>query len=494
MKSNNFILYYLLSFILNKNYILSANEKVIIFPLKNPDSNKIKEINNVNDTIKFIFSSPLIAELGLGTPSQKANFMIRPSERILYFTSSNYTITKSEDETTKIDFNKYGQLINFNENKSSSFSYEKTPYIGSYFYNNFNKGSMLKEILRFNDNKIELNTSFILAYSLEYDEPGEIGLQIAENAEGTAYTPSLLYTLKKNNITENYKWFIYFDENQKNDYLVIGCEPYEFINPSTNELLYKNFDIKNDYFTINDQMSIFTQSMKIKFDNIYNKDNNYNETYNDGKLIYNMGINVGTENYQSYIENYYLKTYLDNKKCIKGFFTQRADYIHYNYYYYYCEESIYNDLKKNFNTIYFKSSNLNDVFELNFDDLFIKHNNYIIFLVAFTENQHHYWDLGTIFIKKYQFAFDFGNKQIMYYKVKNNGNDDQNNIGHYILLTAIIILLSGLLIGLGIFLGKKIYGLKRKQRANELDEDFEYKEKKDDEKTKDGILYNANSE
>ena len=230
--------------------------------------------------------------------------------------------------------------------------------------------------------------------------PGAIGLQIVEKTGAIDYTTSLLYTLQNNKIIDNYKWFIYFGRNQKNDYLVIECEPFEFINPSTNELLYKNFDIKNDYFTMNGEMSVFTQLMQIKFDNIYNENFNYNETSIGGNLYYNMGINVGTEDYQKFIENYYLKTYLDNKNCFKDIFTQRVNYKPGNYCYYYCEKSIYNDLKNSFSTIYFKSTDLNNSFELNFNDLFIEHNNYILFLVAFTDKKYQYWDLGTPFTKK----------------------------------------------------------------------------------------------
>ena len=451
-----------------------------------PNSDKITETKNVNDTMKLIYSAPLIAELGLGSPSQKVNFIVRPDDDTLYFTSSNHSTSKN-DETTEINLLKYGQLNIFNENKSTSFSYEKTPYIDSYFYDNFNKASMLKDYLRFDNDAIDLNTNFILAYSLQYDEPGAIGLQIADDTSEIVYTTSLLYSLKNNKIIDNYKWFIYFDKKQKNDYLVIGCEPSEFINPSTSELLYKNFDIKNNYYTINDQMFKSRQLMQIKFDDVNNNDTNYVETYKDGSLYYNMGITVGTENYQMYFENYYLKTYIRNKKCFKEYFTQRPNYIHESYFYYYCEESIYNDLKNTFNTIFFKSTTLNENFELNFNDLFIKHNDYILFLIAFSEHQHHNWDLGTPFTKKYQFAFDFANKQIMYYKMKNNNNE--NSSSSYVILIVVIILLSGVLIGVGIFLGKKLYGLKRKQRANELDEDFDYKEKKDsDENKEDGLF------
>ena len=151
MKSTKFIFYSLLIIILNKNYILSADQRVIIFPLKKSDSSKVKDTKNINNVMKFIFSSPLITELEIGTPSQKINFMIRPLEKLIYFTSCNHTIEMYDDETTKIDIIKYGKINNFNENKSTSISYEKEqPNIPSYFYYNFNKGTKFKDYLKFN--------------------------------------------------------------------------------------------------------------------------------------------------------------------------------------------------------------------------------------------------------------------------------------------------------------------------------------------------------
>ena len=100
-----------------------------------------------------------------------------------------------------------------------------------------------------------------------------------------------------------------------------------------------------------------------------------------------------------------------------------------------------------------------------------------------TNNQ--IWKLGKPFVKKYYFAFDQDNKKILSYglfKNNNNENDNNNNnnnnIGIKILIYASIAILGILVVILGIFLGKKIFGKKKKKKANELednlDEDEEY--------------------
>ena len=47
-----------------------------------------------------------------------------------------------------------------------------------------------------------------------------------------------------------------------------------------------------------------------------------------------------------------------------------------------------------------------------------------------------------------------------------------------------------MLIILGIILGKKIYGLKRKIRANEMDDDYEYLEGKNTKEIDNGVTIN----
>ena len=488
-----FFLFIIFILILNYQHIFSLNENIIIFPLITEKINKINQnTKNTTEAIEFIFSESLITELEIGSPPQKVNWMIRPDETFLYFTSINHTLSYY-DKTAEIINIKNGELNYFNENKSTSISFEETPYIGPAFYSNFNKGVMVKDCLRFNNEEVKLMTKFIIGYSIKYFEPGALGLQIAEKTSEIQYTPSLLYSLKLNKLIKNYKWFIYFDTYNKNNYLVIGCEPHEFINPITSDLLYKNFNIENDYFKTNDVVVRTIRKMQINFDDLHNNDGKFSETYKIGLLKYNIGIIISTENYRKYIEEYYLKIYIDNNKCFKSIFSQRSNYYHNNYYYYYCLGSINNELKESFNALIFKSAFLNENFELNFSDLFVKHNNYLIFLVVFSESEHQYWELGTPFTKKYQFAFDFDNNLIMYYKIKEE--NVQINLKNLILFIVILILMSGLLIITGIFFGAKLYGLKKKRRANELDDDFEYNDYKDNEKNENSdILFNNTSD
>ena len=183
----------------------------------------------------------------------------------------------------------------------------------------------------------------------------------------------------------------------------------------------------------------------------------------------NIGFIVGTSHYKKYIEDNLFSKYLPDK-CKKDIFLQRPDLVGQEYTYYYCKESLYDTFKSSFEKIIFKQTSiLKEYFELNFNDLFIKQNGYLIFLVIFSTHEHKYWDLGKIFMKKYQFEFDFDKKKIGYYKIQklNKEPDNPNNTFKYILIIGVIIILSAILIILGIIIGKN-YFKNRKKRANEL--------------------------
>ena len=197
-------------------------------------------------------------------------------------------------------------------------------------------------------------------------------------------------------------------------------------------------------------------------------------------LIPNIGFIVGTTNYSNYIEKNIFGKYLQNKQCKKDIFTQRPNLVREEYTFYYCEESLYDTMKSLFKTIIFKqATSLSENFELNFNDVFIKQNKYLIFMILFSTHEHFYWDLGKPFMKKYQFDFDFGNKIIGYYKIqKTYENKEKSNIFKYVLESIGVVILSGALIVFGVAIGKNYFKL-RKKRANELDDDFEYKQKKE---------------
>ena len=72
-----------------------------------------------------------------------------------------------------------------------------------------------------------------------------------------------------------------------------------------------------------------------------------------------------------------------------------------------------------FKSLVFKHIDFSENFILTFNDLFINRKGFLIFLVIFHNLENNYWNLGNIFMRKYQFAFDFGNKQIEYYHNRN---------------------------------------------------------------------------
>lgn len=56
-------------------------------------------------------------------------------------------------------------------------------------------------------------------------------------------------------------------------------------------------------------------------------------------------------------------------------------------------------MKALYKSIAFKQISLSEIFELNFEDVFIKQNGFLIFLIIFSTHEHHQWDLGKPFMK-----------------------------------------------------------------------------------------------
>jgi hypothetical protein len=336
-----------------------------------------------------------------------------------------------------------------------------------------------------------------IAEYIEKEEPGAFCLQVSDNDDKSLrFTPSFPNILKNQfNIINNYLWFIYYSQDNQDNYLVIGTSPDEFKNPKNGNLIYPEFDKEKNYFVVQDELDVRRPGKKFIFNDIYLLENDKTtriEFESDenfmGKLMPNIGFIVGTVNYSNYVEKNIFGKYLENNKCKKDIFNQRPELVGEEYFFYYCEESLYDTMKSLFKQIAFKQISLSEIFELNFEDVFIKQNGYLIFLIIFSTHEHLRWDLGKPFMKKYQFDFDFPNKKIGYYKISQtnntNNNKDKDNIsikkkGIYIAIGIGAFILAIVLIVVGIIIGKNYFKL-RKKRANELDDEFDYNQKNED--------------
>ena len=473
--------YFVLLIISLESLILCQQDKYVYFPLKRSDNSAIKNIKNITEIMSFLYLEPLVSEFNIGSPEQKTNIIFRVNCYYTYLTSYNHNSTNNDQASKYINL-KYRDLNYFNEDKSQSFYYYEMDHnLSKYAYDNQFFSKCISENVKINNNNIKMD--LLLANSIEIEEPGAICLQLEEQTSVLQFTPSFPILLKKNySLIDNYKWFIYFGQKNEKDYLVIGSSPYEFKNPETGKKVYPSIiSDKSD----NDRLEVRKVAMMLSLDDIYLLSNsNEKESFEDyenlkAKFIPNMKFIVGTVNYSQYIEKNIFEKYMNSGKCHKEIFKQRPNLVLEEYTYYYCEESLYNDIKSVFKKIIFKSVALSALFELTFEDLFIKQNGYLIFMVIFSTHEHKNWDFGTIFMKKYQFDFDFQNKRIGYYHInRTSSNEDDNNKSIWINVLIIfgILILSGALIAFGIYLGRKYFKL-RKKRANELeDDDFEYNE------------------
>ena len=131
-----------------------------------------------------------------------------------------------------------------------------------------------------------------------------------------------------------------------------------------------------------------------------------------------------------------------------------------------------------FKNLSFTLKDIDYTFNLTYKDLFIEENNEYIFSIVFdtnTNNKDGYWILGKPFMKKNSLVYDLDRKIIGLYKEEDGGKmKEKNGSNNYIFLFLNLLIISILvIIGLVIYI---IFYIKktRKNKANELTDDFDY--------------------
>ena len=164
---------------------------------------------------------------------------------------------------------------------------------------------------------------------------------------------------------------------------------------------------------------------------------------------------------------------IKEEKCFYSKFPQNI-MTDYNMTFYYCHISVKNILYENIPSIKFFSIDFNYIFELTKEEFFYIKDNYIYFNILFCEQTFSYWTLGQIFSTKYKFVFNTNKKQIGFYQTINETKKVNNNKNNNKILIIFIIILGCIFISIGIMLGKKIFGFRRKIIVNELIDEQNY--------------------
>ena len=140
-----------------------------------------------------------------------------------------------------------------------------------------------------------------------------------------------------------------------------------------------------------------------------------------------------------------------------------------------------------FPNICFEHKEFETTFNFTYQDLFVydKEKDKYMFLMINDENLYG-WIFGSIFLRKYQIIFNQDSKTIGYYKSMNNYYDNEKDteknkkymITIYIIIGILLIVFCFLLIMFGMYIQKRYFN-KKKKRANELDNSFDYENKED---------------
>ena len=420
---------------------------------------------NSLDMVNNIFYNLLYANLSIGTPPQIIPFSLNLSTQT---------------------FSVPNDLFNKNESTSyESISKKET----SYEYESVITGFNSKDILNI-DNNTNKKIDFILGtkYENENNILGIIGLLIPQNFHYGV--DPFFRSLRSGGFINAYSWTLKFFDNvslidtivyNKNKNNIIG----EFIFGDEPH----NYETEKDKYNITEYLRVSPLSSSvgsiywdIEFKSIYliNKENQIDDKnkfiIQGGKralLKPEIGFIIGSNEFFYSIKNNFFNKYLENNICS----INKID----NYSYIECKYNDNSFILSSFPKICFEHIGFETIFNLTYQDLFVldKINNKYIFLILNRENNS-YWELGSIFFRKFQLVFNEDYKTIGFYKSsiykeeKNETEEQNKGIIKYIILIILLISFSFLLILIGMLIQKKCCSKDRKKRLNEFDENYSY--------------------
>lgn len=483
-----------LSFYIFLILLLSFSNEYLVFPfkIKNPSIDFKNKQMTADDYIKYNKNNLLAAKVYIGTP---------PKEMEVYLTMQQFDFYLGKGFCLKNSNSQYNPF------SSTSYSKTQTKFISPLFsngtgseetftfYNNLNltKNSTL--------NQIEFIYGVASTDFFDLIEPdvncGYLGLQLSSGSTNFEWN-SLIYDLKMKRGINSKQWSIIFYENDNkiknyDGAFVLGIkeEDYEHLF-NINVINYHSenttiYSLPYIYKTIN---------WEVKFDEIYYSINNNNFSfykYIQGYFLIDFNyIICNIDYFNSIKENFFNKyihegiCYIDKNETLKR--TKKTDIQKLNIII--CDKNRFKDMNK-FPTLYFKHVGLNNIFEFNYKDLFQELGDSVVFSIIFDENEAYHWVFGRLFLQNYQFIFDNDAKTITYIKSNKKKDNDidskiDNNFGVILKIVLIFVLLVILIIGffVGFYFGKQFKN--KKKRANELDDEYDYIEKKNNER-KEGL-------
>ena len=452
----------------------------IIFELENLSNEQYKFKNSIilspENIIKRIYYKNLITKLEIGSPLKEMKLLIELNNDKFYISSIHSSKISDEKSTISQIYNFPRENL-YDELLSSSYYEEKCKDSVHAVYH-YSEICSSKEEINFNINNKFIKKNFPIKLVRDNDGniPGLLGLLYNDSNTYYGQEKSIVSLLKSEKLIDNYNFFFFFEmisplENIIKGKLIIGGMPHE---------IYSNKYSINDYCsTTSYYVPYIFKSWRLNFDKIYIENKNCFFEKTIISLSYEIYNIIGTKEFHYKIKEKFLNKLLEDKKCFYSNFSQSI-YTDYNMTFYYCDKLSKNILYENLPNIKFISKDLDYTFELTKEEIFYIRDNFIYLNILFCEKEFNFWLMGQMFTTKYNFIFNADSKQIGIYKNFINSsyeNEIINRNGNKFLNTFFIVFLAIVFTCLGLLLGRKIFGLKRKIIVNELieEQNYEYK-------------------
>ena len=387
-----------------------------------------------------LFYNDLEVNIEIGTPPKKYPLLIKLQEAATYLMSIESdieNIKKYNPKESRTYLSKNEKLFRYIKLHCFNAMYIKDTF---FFGNERVKGELFYFILA-NNSTEKMKSS------------GEIGLKFYEF--GVKEESTFLTQLFQKKLILYPLFLLQYNDSNKNEgNLIVGSYPHEH-----NDKMYKKEDFIYSFIGRPDNTK-----WSILITEVYS-DYLLLDVNTEIQLFYEFGLIEGSERYYNTIYLKFFDDYLKKKICNKVMINNGS-----SYYYTECSNQFNYD---DFPDIFFQSEGLNYTFNLTKDDLFMKYGNKIYFLIVFQLVPSN-WGFGAIFFKKYQIYFDQEKKIYGLYKRKYNVTDTKNNKKLSFFTLSIIL---GVLLLLSVFIICYLYKIiksKRKIRANELEDQYEY--------------------
>ena len=419
-------------------YLLNATVcNKLIIPFRTNTSNNIQDSIST-DYINNLINNKIYITLEIGTPPQSINIYLTTQTRFFLISSNIISENYYNLEKSKTYYNITSKQSFYLDLFSEAIISNETINFQTSFNNEFQS---------FNNIEFFLVTEYSSKTELY---SGYLGLQLINNYNINKY--NFLQNLKNINAISSYIWNINY-KNDNEGYLIIGEYPHEYDSKNNNEKNIKHTSAIS--CNNNNDLCWFLKFTDIKFADINMS------RQRTAEIRPELGLIIGTLEYMEKLDNNFFN--LLGEKCEKK---NNGDY-----YFYVCDKNIFNEVK--FDDLIFKHQEFLYEFVLNKNDLFKEYNDKLYFMVIFSTISSYQtnWQLGKIFLKKYNFAFDSDKKEIYFYD-NDVKNDSNNNSKKDYIAWIIIGILVICIIAAGILIYKKVECKKKKMKAEELDEDY----------------------